>query len=325
MKRTNAEISLIQRELAKQQHLEDKWMHKAQKESSQGGISGAIREKIPEKLMDQLEGAFEKGFSLLFKKGDPLLDILGVKKARQGFEPFGESLQRMIYRGTLEAVDESAGSRIAMTKGITTLEGSGLGVFGIGLPDIPIFLAMLLKTSAEIAAGYGIDFRDKREKQYTIALLCTVFSRGEERQAFSQACDALGERIDRGEPVEGTICQEDIQRVSQVLATDMLVAKFLQGFTFAGVIGGPLNLRLIQKISKVAKMKYRKRFLTRLLYDSYARNNVDFLSSEDPSSLHSLSELKAAFNEEDPLAAFPSQEDWMASAPREFAAPGPGT
>ena len=49
----------------------------------------------------------------------------------------------------------------------------------------------------------------------------------------------------------------------------MLVAKFLQGFTFAGVIGGPINLHMVHKVSKIAKIKYKKRFLNRLLIASY--------------------------------------------------------
>lgn len=268
MRRTAQEKRILRRELLNAERHEQKVLNKARKESTDTGLSGKIREKIPEKAMVSLEAAFEKEFTLLFTKGDSLIDKMGIERARRQYEVYAASLDKMIYEETLKAVDKSAGGRTARTKGITTAEGSGLGVLGIGLPDIPIFLAMLLKTSYEIAAGYGIDFRDEREKIYTLALFNTIFSRGDEKLAFSQECDAIGDAIDHGEDFDTTIHEEDIALVSNTLATDMLVAKFLQGFTFAGIIGGPLNLRLVQKVSKIAKLKYKKRFLHRLLIDS---------------------------------------------------------
>jgi len=269
MKRTAQEIRTLKKELLKTQQLEKKVLAKESRGNRGFGLTDKIREKIPEKAMTSLEVAFEKGFTLIFTKGDGLIDKMGIEKARRQYEIYAASLDKMIYEETLKAVDKSAGGRTAMTKGITTAEGSGLGIFGIGLPDIPIFLAMLLKTSYEIAAGYGIDFRDEREKRYTLALLNTIFSSSEDKSFFSDECDMIGAAIDHNEAVDTEIHQEDIELVSNTLATDMLVAKFLQGFTFAGVIGGPINLHMVHKVSKIAKIKYKKRFLNRLLIASY--------------------------------------------------------
>ena len=269
MKRTAQEIRTLKKELLKTQQLETKVLAKESRGGRGFGLTDKIREKIPEKAMTSLEVAFEKGFTLIFKKGDNLIDKMGIEKARRQYEIYAASLDKMIYEETLKAVDKSAGGRTAVTKGITTAEGSGLGIFGIGLPDIPIFLAMLLKTSYEIAAGYGIDFRDEREKRYTLALLNTIFSAGEDKLAFSEECDEIGSAIDHNDAMDTEIYQEDIELVSNTLATDMLVAKFLQGFTFAGVIGGPINLHMVHKVSKIAKIKYKKRFLNRLLITAY--------------------------------------------------------
>ena len=269
MKRTAQEIRTLKKELTKTRQLEQKVLAKESREPRGLGLTGKIREKIPEKAMASLEVAFEKGFTLIFTKGDGLIDKMGIEKARRQYEIYAASLEKMIYEETLKAVDKTAGSRTAVTKGISTAEGSGLGIFGIGLPDIPIFLAMLLKTSYEIAAGYGIDFRDEREKRYTLALFNTIFAAGQDKMAFTDECDAIGDAIDHGEAIDTQIYPEDIELVSNTLATDMLVAKFLQGFTFAGVIGGPINLHMVHKVSKIAKIKYKKRFLNRLLIASY--------------------------------------------------------
>ena len=181
MKRTAQEIRTLKKELTKTRQLEHKVLAKESREPRGLGLTGKIREKIPEKAMASLEVAFEKGFTLIFTKGDGLIDKMGIEKARRQYEIYAASLEKMIYEETLKAIDKTAGSRTAVTKGISTAEGSGLGIFGIGLPDIPIFLAMLLKASYEIAAGYGIDFRDEREKRYTLALFNTIFAAGQDK------------------------------------------------------------------------------------------------------------------------------------------------
>ncbi len=263
--RTKKEMQLLQKELNKVEHQENKMFYFRYEPTADAGISGKIRKKIPEKAMNALEIAFEKGFMFLFEKGDSIIEKTGsLEKAREQWQYYKESLDRMIIPQTLKAVSHSASGRVNMSKGVTTAEGSALGIFGIGLPDIPIFLAMLLKTTYEIAASYGIDYRNEEEKKYTLALLKVAFSGGSERLKHSAECDEIGKSIDDGEFVDTEITDEDITVVSQVLATDMLVAKFIQGITFVGVIGGPLNYRLVHKVSKIAKIKYKKRFLYRL-------------------------------------------------------------
>ena len=209
MKKTAQEIRILRKELQKTRQLEAKVLAKEIRGRGGFGITDKIREKIPEKAMTSLEVAFEKGFTLIFTKGDSLIDKMGIEKARRQYEIYADSLDKMIYEETLKAVDKAAGSRSALTKGITTAEGSGLGIFGLGLPDIPIFLAMLLKTSYEIAAAYGIDFRDEREKRYTLALFNTIFSEGHDKEAFSEECDEIGEAIDNWGDIDTEIRQED--------------------------------------------------------------------------------------------------------------------
>ena len=230
------------------------------------GLTDRIRGKIPKKAMDSLEAAFEKGFVFLFEKGTPLLEkVSGVEKAKAASAEYRHSLELMVHPDTLRALDKTAGGKTNVTKSISIIEGAGLGIFGIGLPDIPVFLAMLLKTAYEIGASYGFDFRLDEERPYTLALLKVAFLQGEERKKFSKECDELGKLIDDDLLSNTTINHEDLQDVSKVLATDMLVAKFIQGTTFLGVVGGAINYRLAGKIATVAKYKYKKRFLYRLM------------------------------------------------------------
>ena len=184
-----------------------------------------------------------------------------LEKAREEGERLNESLERMIHPDTLKAVDKAAGSRVASSKFAGTADGTVLGVFGMGMPDIPIFLGLLLKSCYEIAAAYGFDYRDPRERKYTIAVMKTAFSREEDRVTASRECDDLAGIMERGEEFEREITDDDMKDIAEVLATEMLVAKFLQGFTFFGVVGGAFNYNMMSKISKAARLKYKKRFL----------------------------------------------------------------
>jgi len=263
---TKKEQNILIKEYLKTQNKEKKVIHFKEKDP---GIIDKIREKIPAKAMNSLETAFEKGFFFLFDKGGVIIEKTGsIEKSRKNSEKFHKSLALMVRSGTLKAIDQATGSKINISKGTATLEGISLGIFGIGLPDIPIFLAMLLKTSYEIAANYGFDYREEKERKYTLSLLKVIFSEGTEREAYSKQCDILGEAIDKGDALDAELSDNDLKAVSSVLATDMLVAKFIQGMTFVGVLGGPLNYRLINKVSKVAKIKYKKRFLFKLIQNS---------------------------------------------------------
>jgi len=46
---------------------------------------------------------------------------------------------------------------------ITVLEGGGLGLLGIGLPDIPLFIAVIMRTIYEVALSYGYDYKIQKK------------------------------------------------------------------------------------------------------------------------------------------------------------------
>ena len=46
----------------------------------------------------------------------------------------------------------------------------------------------------------------------------------------------------------------------------MLTAKFIQGLPIVGVVGGVTNFITLQDITKIAKIKYKKRYLNKLYF-----------------------------------------------------------
>ncbi|QRV21485.1 EcsC family protein [Lacrimispora saccharolytica] len=55
----------------------------------------------------------------------------------------------------MKRLDQHSKQSRLINSSISVIEGGVLGAFGIGLPDIPLFLALVLKSVYEIALSYG--------------------------------------------------------------------------------------------------------------------------------------------------------------------------
>ena len=60
------------------------------------------------------------------------------------------------------------------------VEGVGMGFFGLGLPDIPLFLGVLLKSIYEVALSYGYTYDTQEEQIFILKLIETALSHGEQ-------------------------------------------------------------------------------------------------------------------------------------------------
>ena len=128
-------------------------------------LTGKIEEKIPEKLSATLDVAFYKAFLMIFEKGTGVIektfkgDELQLEFQVNDFRVDKKPTKRSLRK--LEAVGKK--SKL-LNSAVTTVEGIGLGVLGVGIPDIPVFLSMLLKGMYETAASYGYDYNKKEEQ-----------------------------------------------------------------------------------------------------------------------------------------------------------------
>ena len=147
---------------------------------------------------------------------------------------------------------------------ISTIEGAGLGVLGIGLPDIPLFIAMILKTIYEIALSYGFDYESEEEKIYILNLINVALTNSEEKVIFNEKLNEIEYKIDSNIGINKDINLE-IKSTSQVLSESLLMAKFIQGLPIVGVLGSITNYQVINKVSKYARIRYKKRYLNKKL------------------------------------------------------------
>ena len=58
---------------------------------------------------------------------------------------------------------------------------------------------------------------------------------------------------------------ETLKETSNKISTYMLTSKFIQGLPIVGVVGGVTNFKTLHDISTIAKLKYKQRYLNKLL------------------------------------------------------------
>ena len=151
------------------------------------GWRSAIERKVPQKAAAGIEAAFSKAFALLFESGSGLIErscrsgemsaLYSVRDSAVDLGSGGAELRRL-FGGICR-------SNLRVTA-LTSVEGLALGALGIGLPDIVIFLAVLLRGVYSTAMGYGFDCANRREKFFVLKLMQAALSSGEERRRLGR-------------------------------------------------------------------------------------------------------------------------------------------
>ncbi|WP_288221383.1 EcsC family protein [uncultured Clostridium sp.] len=224
-------------------------------------ISEKIEEKIPDKLRATLEGAFYNAFKVVFKGGSKYIEKLYNKeKIKLDHDINNYSLNKRATRKSLKLIDSQGKRSKLINSTISTVEGIGLGALGIGIPDIPIFISIILKTVYEIALSYGFNYESESEKIYILNLINVALTSEEEKLFYSEKLNEIENKISLCLELENNLDSE-IKETAKVLSNTLLLVKFIQGLPIIGVVGGALNYQFINKISKYASIKYKKRYL----------------------------------------------------------------
>ena len=220
-----------------------------------------IQDKIPAKLIDTLNTAFYKGFQLVFEKGSSYIEKTYNKdKIELDHDINNYALDKRINKRHINKMDRYSKQSKLVNSTISVVEGSVLGVLGIGLPDIPLFLAVLVRTIYEIALSYGYSYSTQEEKAYLLLLIRTAIAKGEERKEFDKKLEAFSDTIDK-DLIINTELDTRMKETSNALSQAMLTAKFLQGIPVVGIVGGAVNYSIVNRIAKYARIKYKKRYL----------------------------------------------------------------
>ena len=224
-----------------------------------------IEEKIPEKLQSTLNIAFEKGFKTVFDKGVGIIEKTYNKEdINMEFDINSYAINKYPTKRNLKKIDKSANKKIFINKSVSAIEGSALGLLGIGIPDIPIYIGVILKSIYEISLSYGFDYNFPEERIYILNIICASVTSGTERKMYFNKLDTIANEIDNGKYHNYNV-NETLKETSNKISTYMLTSKFIQGLPIVGVVGGVTNLKTLHDISTIAKLKYKQRYLNKLL------------------------------------------------------------
>lgn len=221
---------------------------------------------VPEKLGNTLDSAFSKAFALVFEKGTSVIEKTYNKKQKQAnYKVDAYATEVKADRKSVKQFTKRAKSTKTANIMLSGVEGIGLGLVGAGLPDIPLFVAMVLKSVYEVALSYGYEYESDGEKLFILKIIETAMYDDEEFIENDQVLDELIELIvSNGDSLEGyEMSKEDqIEKTAKALSKEMLYTKFLQGQMIVGIAGGVFNPIYINRITDYAVLKYRRRFLT---------------------------------------------------------------
>lgn len=253
----------IQKELLRVERQEQS-LRRAALRAKPSAWKAALEQKVPEKIHSGLESGFRKGFAIVFTNGRPIIEKSYRKeelKANHAIHDY--AMQMKGGRKEWRYLRREAKQTDWLNLAVTTAEGVGLGALGIGLPDIVLFLGMLLRGIYETALHYGFDYENRWEQLLILKMMAAAMSTGEDWERRHSELDALL----KGEPQEVSedIFTAQINQTASVFAVELLSLKFIQGLPVVGIVGGAANPVYYARVFKYVRCQYEKRYLQKQL------------------------------------------------------------
>ena len=162
---------------------------------------------------------------------------------------------------SLMDLEEAVDKRIRVYKNTAAAEGgiTGAGGFLMAMADFPILLSMKLKLLFDLAALYGCDVKDYKERLYILHIFQLAFSSQQHRR------DVYYQMVDwdvKKKQLPDDVHQFNWRSFQQEYRDYIDLAKLAQMIPGIGaVVGFVVNYRLIQKLGDTAKNAYRMRLM----------------------------------------------------------------
>jgi hypothetical protein len=222
-------------------------------------LNRVLTDKVPPKLDEKLRQAFYGAFSFLFANGTGMIEkMYGSEAAERQYKMNAYAAGLKESRKSLRAFSKKAAAAGSRNLVLAGAEGLGLGLLGVGLPDSPLFTAMIFKSLYELGSYYGFGHEEEEEKYWILLLIQGALTYGGEFLKAEEECERF---IEHGTLPESYQQKDRMEKTCSLLSGELLYMKFLQGVPVAGVLGGACDVIYLNRIQSYAKIKYRKRFL----------------------------------------------------------------
>ena len=125
---------------------ENKYLEK-QLNKKESFLNQKLEEKVPKKLQGTLDAAFAKAFHMIFEKGTGIIEKTYRKEDIEKDYKINELINELKQsKKSLQAFSKNAKGSGTKNLVLSGAAGIGVGVLGGGIPDIPVFTAMILKS-----------------------------------------------------------------------------------------------------------------------------------------------------------------------------------
>lgn len=252
--------SVIDKELERLQKKESIFLQKrAQKKDSL--LNQKLSEKVPEKMQSALNTAFQKAFLIVFEKGTNIIEKTYSKEnLKKDYELQQTAVDLKKDRKSLKSFSKKSQNHSTRNLMLSGASGIGMGVLGIGLPDIPLFTGLILKNIYEIALNYGYEYQSEEERFFVLLIIQGAVSYGTETEEVNQKINCY---IETGSFPEYLSMDAQVNATASSLSKELLYMKFLQGIPVVGAVGGAYDAIYMRQITEYAQLKYHLRFLLR--------------------------------------------------------------
>lgn len=210
----------------------------------------------------QLARRFQKKVNKMIPERVHAAITAGVKHMTEGVcLGVGYTSIDPVHGVSWEATEKRVDERIAFYAKAAAAEGALTGAGGIllGLADFPLWLTVKMKMLFEIAALYGYDATDYKERIFLLHIFELTFS-GFDRK--SHLLDIIVNWNEQRKRLPSSIQEFDWRTFQQEYRDYIDVAKLLQLVPGIGAaVGTVVNYRLTRRLGHTAKNAFRLRWL----------------------------------------------------------------
>lgn len=251
-------LSALEKEWAKVEKEESAFVTK-QLNKEDTKLNKFFEDKVPASLQSTLDVAFAKAFHAVFEKGTDLIEKTYKKEdIEKDYKINAYAAAVRENKKNLKAFSQKASGASNSNLLISGASGIGMGVLGIGIPDIVVFTSLMLRSVYEISLNYGFDYRSREEKKFILLLIQGAVSRDTNLLRIN---DELNHYMQYGTFISAIHLEECIRETAACLSKELLYMKFLQGIPLVGAVGGAYDVVYMKQVNKYAQLKYRRRFL----------------------------------------------------------------
>ncbi len=222
-------------------------------------LTQILEDKVPAGLQKTLDGVFAKAFHLIFEKGTDIIEKSYKKEdIEKEFEINSYTVKLKENRKNLKAFSKKASGAGRANLLFSGVSGIGMGVLGIGIPDIVVFTSFMLRSIYETSLHYGFQYDTEEEKRFILLVIQGAVCHDTNILRINHE---LNEFIKRGGFSDVEDIETCIKKTANVLSKELLYMKFLQGIPLVGAVGGAYDVVYMKQVNKFAELKYRRRFL----------------------------------------------------------------